>query len=211
MRYFSNFPKLITSDGKGNVNLSTNLLARVNLVPNLLNNPSLFYKYNLQDGDTPEIIASKYYDNPYRYWIFLYGNNIIDPQWDLALSDKNFEAYLQSKYYAAANSNNQTVIAYTKSTVKYYKKVVITLDSNTETETTLKYNVDAQTYANLPSNLVTTKSFNALTYVTVTETKETQNIYDYELEINENKREVNIVNRTYATSMEEKLKSLLST
>ncbi len=76
MRYFSNFPKLITSDGKGNVNLSTNLLARVNLVPNLLNNPSLFYKYNLQDGDTPEIIASKYYDNPYRYWIFLYGNNI---------------------------------------------------------------------------------------------------------------------------------------
>jgi hypothetical protein len=211
MRYFSNFPKLITSDGKGNVNLSTNLLTRVNLVPSLLNNPSLFYKYNLQDGDTPEIIASKYYDNPYRYWIFLYGNNIMDPQWDLALSNKNFDAYLENKYYASANSNNQTVIAYTKSTVKYYKKVVITLDSNTETETTLKYNVDAQTYANLPSNLVTTKYFNGSTFVTVTETKETQNIYDYELEVNENKREVNIVNRTYATSMEEKLKSLLST
>lgn len=211
MRYFSNFPKLITSDGKGNVNLSTNLLTRVNLVPSLLNNPSLFYKYNLQDGDTPEIIASKYYDNPYRYWIFLYGNNIMDPQWDLALSNKNFDAYLENKYYASANSNNQTVIAYTKSTVKYYKKVVITLDSNTETETTLKYNVDAQTYANLPSNLVTTKYFSGSTFVTVTETKETQNIYDYELEVNENKREVNIVNRTYATSMEEKLKSLLST
>jgi hypothetical protein len=211
MRYFSNFPKLITSDGKGNVNLSTNLLTRVNLVPSLLNNPSLFYKYNLQDGDTPEIIASKYYDNPYRYWIFLYGNNIMDPQWDLALSNRNFDAYLENKYYASANSNNQTVIAYTKSTVKYYKKVVITLDSNTETETTLKYNVDAQTYANLPSNLVTTKYFNGSTFVTVTETKETQNIYDYELEVNENKREVNIVNRTYATSMEEKLKSLLST
>lgn len=211
MRYFSNFPKLITSDGRGNVNLSTNLLTRVNLVPSLLNNPSIFYKYNLQDGDTPEIIASKYYDNPYRYWIFLYGNNIMDPQWDLSLSDKNFEAYLQSKYYDSANSNNQTVLAYTKSTVKYYKKVVTTLDSNTETETTLKYNVDAQTYANLPSNLVTTKYFNGLTFVTVTQTKETQNIYDYELEVNESKREVNIVNRTYATSMEERLKSLLST
>jgi hypothetical protein len=141
----------------------------------------------------------------------LYGNNIMDPQWDLALSNRNFDAYLENKYYASANSNNQTVIAYTKSTVKYYKKVVITLDSNTETETTLKYNVDAQTYANLPSNLVTTKYFNGSTFVTVTETKETQNIYDYELEVNENKREVNIVNRTYATSMEEKLKSLLST
>lgn len=211
MRYFSNFPKLITSDGRGNVNLSTNLLARVNLVPSLLKNPALYYKYTMQDGDTPEIIASKYYDNPYRYWIFLYGNNIMDPQWDLALSNLNFEAYLQSKYYADANSNNQSVIAYTKSTTKYYKKVVTTYDSGSQTETTMKYKVDAQTYANLPSNLVTTKYFNALSYVTVTETKETQNIYDYELETNEEKREVNIINSSYAGPMEERLKSLLST
>jgi hypothetical protein len=211
MRYFSNFPKLITSDGRGNVTLSTNLLARVNLIPNLLKNPSLYYQYAMQDGDTPEIMASKYYDNPYRYWIFLYGNNIMDPQWDLALSNLNFDAYLQSKYYAAANSNNQTVIAYTKSTTKYYKKVVISYDSGSQTETTMKYKVDAQTYANLPFNIVTTKYFNALSYVTVTETKETQNIYDYELETNEEKRQVNIINSSYAGSMEEKLKSLLST
>ena len=165
----------------------------------------------MQDGDTPEIIGSKYYDNPYRYWIFLYGNNIMDPQWDLALSNLNFDAYLQNKYYDAANSNNQTVIAYTKSTIKYYKKVVHTYDSGSQTETTMKYNVDAQTYANLPVNIVTTKYFDELSYVTVTETKETQDIYDYELETNEAKREVNIVNRLYAGPMEERLKSLLST
>jgi hypothetical protein len=75
----------------------------------------------------------------------------------------------------------------------------------------MKYNVDAETYANLPLNLVTTKYFNELSYVTVTETKETQDIYEYELETNESKREVNIVNKTYAGSMEQRLKSLLST
>jgi len=75
----------------------------------------------------------------------------------------------------------------------------------------MKYNVDAQTYANLPVNLVTTKYFDEFSYVTVTETREAQDIYDYELQTNEAKREVNIVNRLYAGPMEERLKSLLST
>ncbi|NBP03705.1 MAG: hypothetical protein EBU90_27130, partial [Proteobacteria bacterium] len=207
MRYFSNFPKLITSDGKGNVNLSTNLLARVNLVPNLIKNPSLFYRYTMQDGDNPEIIASKYYDNPYRYWIFLYGNNIIDPQWDLALAYRDFEAYLDKKYYNSANANNQTAIAYTQSTTKYYKKIITTYDSVSDSTTISKFIVDANTYSNLPSNIVTTRYFSPQKYVTVTESKETQNIYDYELEENESKREVNIINNSYAISLEDRLKS----
>jgi hypothetical protein len=211
MKYFSNFPKLINSDGAGTATLATNLLARVNIVPNLLDNPLLYYTYAMQDGDTPEIIATKYYNNPYRYWIFLYGNEVIDPQWDLPLSQRNFQSFLDDKYKAAANSNNQTVIAYTQSTIKYYEKLVLTYDSNSNITTTNAFIVDQETYANLPVNLITTRYFPSGSYTKVTQSRQTKTIYDYELESNEAKRETRIINETYADDMEDKLKSLLAT
>ena len=208
MRYFSNFPKNIITSGDGNFTLATNLLARVNLIPTLINNPSLFYTYSMQDGDTPEIIATKYYDNPYRYWIFLYGNNIMDPQWDLPMSSNIFGVYLEDKYKVQANT--QTVLAYTQSTVKYYMKVVETYDSETNTTTKNEYNVDQDTYNNLPSNSIITKTFPDGSYVQITQTKYTVSIYDYEISLNEAKREVKVINKLYAGDMEEKLKSLMS-
>lgn len=210
MKYFSNFPKLITKDLNGNVTLGTNLLARVNFIPSLLNNPSLFYTYEYQDEDKPEIIANKYYSNPYRYWMFLYGNNIMDPQWDLPLSSRNFDVYLNDKYASEANTAHQTVLEYTQSTVKYYKKVVTTFDSISQTTTINEFNVDLETYNNLPVNLVTTKSFPSGSYVTVTQTKREQNIYDYELQTNEDKRELRVIDKKYAEGLEQKLQSLMS-
>lgn len=210
MKYFSNFPKILMSDGKGTSTIATNLLVRANIIPELVKNSALFYSYPMQDGDTPEIIATKYYNNPYRYWIFLYGNNIIDPQWDLALSSKNFTAYLQDKYYESANANNQSVIAYTQSTIKFYQKVTITYDSVSDVTTTNVFNVDQETYANLPVNLVTTKTFSSGNYVRVTQTCQTKSIYDYETEVNESKRETQIINKSFTDEIEERLKSLMN-
>lgn len=208
MKYFTNFPKLAIYDNNNNYTLATNLLARVNLIPSLLNNPALYYLYDYQESDTPEIIATKYYDNPYRYWIFLYGNNIMDPQWDLPLPSKNFELYLESKYKEAANGQN--VIEYTKSEVKYYQHTYSTYDSLTQTTTNMELIVDYETYANLPSNIVTTRSFPSGETVTVTEGKKELSIYDYESLENEKKRNVKVIDKKYAGQMENKLRSLMN-
>ena len=61
MKYFNSIPKISTSDNNGNSIVLTNLLARVDIKQSLLRNPSLFYQYDLQEGDTPEIVAAKYY------------------------------------------------------------------------------------------------------------------------------------------------------
>ena len=209
MKFFQTFPKLITMNAFGDAKLATNLLARTNIIPELINNPLLFYKYDTQDGDTPELIASKYYNNPYRYWMFLYGNNIMDPQWDLALSTNNFAVYLQDKYAEAAG--NTSVLAYTQSTIQYYKQIVQTYDSVTDNVTINEYLVDQDTYASLPQNNVITKTFPSGAYIQVTQTKSTISIYDYELEQNEAKRQVQIIDKKYTDVMEQKLKSLLST
>ena len=61
MFYFNSFPKIITTDYNNNGIVLTNIIKRVNIIPSLLKNPLLIYKYDLQEGDTPDIVANKYY------------------------------------------------------------------------------------------------------------------------------------------------------
>ena len=42
-------------------------------------------------GDTPEIIASKYYGDPEKHWIVLLANDIINPFFDFPLNYQEFE------------------------------------------------------------------------------------------------------------------------
>ena len=204
MKFFRSFQKLIS-----NKEVLTNLLVRTDLLPSLINNSSLFYKYEMQEGDTPEIMASKYYGDPYRYWLFLYSNNIMDPQWDLVLSTKIFDAHLEAKYKAIAAENNQTVLEYTQTNIKYYYKNITTIDSYTRTTSSDDYQIDYETYLELPQSqtfLVTLD--NGYTSTIITSTFE-QTIYDHELQLNENKRSVNVMNSIYAKDMENQLISLL--
>ena len=60
MKYFDTFPFTTSVDSKGNLSQLVNLTLRTKLIPQLSKNPLLFYKYSIQEGDTPEIIASKY-------------------------------------------------------------------------------------------------------------------------------------------------------
>ena len=91
MLYFNTLPKVITPDQNGNYILMTNILTRATLIEELQNNPMLFYTYSIQEGDTPEIISEKYYGDPYKYWIVLYSNQIMDPIWNWPL---NYEQFL---------------------------------------------------------------------------------------------------------------------
>ena len=70
MKYFQSFPFVSTTDYNGNQIALTNLMLRSEIVPTLLNNPLLFYNYDIQDGDTPESIANKYYGDPYRCLLY---------------------------------------------------------------------------------------------------------------------------------------------
>ena len=205
MKFFRSFPNLVSNN-----EFLTNLLVRTDLLPSLSQNLSLFYKYEMQDGDTPEIIASKYYNDPYRYWLFLYSNNIMDPQWDLVLSTKLFDVYLESKYKDIATLNNQTVLEYTQTTVKYYYKNITTFDEYSKTTSSDDYQIDYETYLELPeSQTFVVLLDNGFTSTIIT-SKFEQNIYDHELQLNENKRTVKIMDVAYAKDMENQMTSLLS-
>jgi hypothetical protein len=199
MRYFNSIPKISTSDNSGNSIVLTNLLARVDIKQSLLRNPALYYQYDLQEGDTPEIVAAKYYGDSYRYWLVLYANESMDPEWDWPLSSSQFDVYLKDKY------GN---IAYTTSTVQEYRKTTSTIDSTTLEESTETIVIDEITYDNLVTG-TTSQTFGSGATVTQTVTKSAVSIYDYELEKNESKRKIYLINSIYTSQIETQFKSLM--
>ena len=177
MQYFDTLPKIIEYDNKGTGRVFTNLLARASIIPELLKNPTMYYSYDIQEGDTPEIVAHKYYGDSYRYWIVLYANQILDPQWNWPLTNTQFDAYITSKYSAVAGV--QSVLAYTQSTIKEYRKTIKSIDSISLVETTESFVIDANTYNQPITSSATYQLPNS--HVTQNISKSSISIYDYKL------------------------------
>ena len=219
MKYFQTLPKIATVDYVGNKIVLTNLMIRAEVIPGLLNNPLLFYSYDIQNGDTPEIIADKYYGDPYRYWMVLFANQIIDPQWNWPMNTNLFNDYIIDKYTSdTANSLNISVntvtygqvLAYTQGTVKNYIKTITTTDTYSSTSNTSLFILDQATY-NTVIQSTTTATFSTGTKASVIQyvTKYTQSLYDYEFQQNESKRNIQLLNRNYVNEFESELKRLM--
>jgi hypothetical protein len=205
MKYFATLPYIIATDPNGNQIAARNLLVRTSIIPQLLNNPSIYYKYDVQEGDTPEIIAGKYYNDPYRYWLILFVNQIFDPQWQWPLNYQNFINYITDKYGSPANAQANTW---------GYEVLVSTTDSLTQNVTTDILNVDYSTYANtiVGTEIINLQSsqWNDNASVKIVTTKQELSYYDWELAENEKRRSINILNSNYAGQIEAKFESLMS-
>jgi hypothetical protein len=197
MQYFNTLPKILSSNYNGGTIILTNLLARANILPEALKSPLLYYTYDIQEGDTPEIVAHKYYEDSYRYWIVLFANQIIDPQWDWPLSGNNFEKYITDKY----TSFNPY------STTHHYEKIMEQTDITTNTTTKNMVIVSQNTYNSIVSS---TTSYTLPTgTVSVTTTGRAVDYYTYEMELNESKRNISLLNKDYVNEFEIELRKLM--
>jgi len=208
MLYFDTFPLVVASDYKNNAILLTNLMARVQIIPSLLRNPLLFYSYDLKESDRPDIIANKYYDDSNKYWMVLYANEIMDPLYDWPLTSQQFDAYLKNKYSVAAGGD-AFVLTYTKSTVQEYRKIITTYDSTSLETTTKTVVIDLTTYNSITA-ASTTQTFSSGASVTRTTSKTAVSIYDYEIELNEEKQNIKLINSSYSNQLENDLKTLMA-
>lgn len=100
MAYFKHFPKLFYSISPNSENLKAvpNIFAKIKLVKDVFDNTNLYYTYDIKDGERPEDIAFKVYNDPQRHWIILLANEITDPQYDWILSQTQFDQYINKKY-----------------------------------------------------------------------------------------------------------------
>ena len=212
-RFFNYFPKTVYTANTNTSGLDTvtNIIARFGFEKTLKENSSAFYKYSVQDSDTPEIIAAKYYDNPERHWIVLMFNDIIDPQFDWPLRYENFIKFVDTKYTAngAANTTVQSGLAWAMSTnnVQAYYKIVTKTDIDNVTLIE-KIQVDANTYANVATSS-TTITLQSGDVITQTITREKKTYYDYEMEENESKREITLIKNDFVKEIEKEFKKVI--
>lgn len=213
MYYFDTLPKIITPDQNGYPIVMTNILTRASLVQELINNPMQFYEYAIQEGDTPELVADKYYGDPFKYWIVLFSNQILDPIWEWPMPYATFLEYINAKYITEAEAENKTPFEYVNTTVYQYEKVITTTDKTTDISTIKKVSITQSEYNSLSESTVTYDiPYPAIangTQCIVSTTKNIVTLYDYEEDRNESRRQIKLLNEIYVGEMEEQLKLLM--
>jgi hypothetical protein len=199
--YFGKFPKIPYDINRvpnsSEYQAVTNIFLRMRMVREVLNNLSAYFVYLITEGDKPEILAEKLYKDPEAHWMILYANDIIDPvsQWPLGYND--FNNYVANKYGS---------IALSQTTYHHYEKIITRLDNATQTTTIQRIIIDAASqattttpydnYTDMASSTVTTYVVNGKS-VKETITKSAISNYDYELEVNEAKRQIKIIKPEY--------------
>ena len=99
--YFQNFPYTYYSlDNTRTVQIVTDITNRAVISDEVKTNLGLYDEYDIKDGETPELVADRFYNNPELHWIVLQYNDIIDPRFDWPLDTNNLTRYVTGKYYS---------------------------------------------------------------------------------------------------------------
>jgi len=97
--YFSQFEQgYYDLKGDGNEKLVTDLMTRVKVRAKIIDEASLYDKYDVPSGERPEDTAFKHFGSAQYHWIILMTNNITDAFYEWPMSEQTFETFLVDKY-----------------------------------------------------------------------------------------------------------------
>jgi hypothetical protein len=212
-KYFSRFPKVYYGFGDKAVDLLTNITVRFALEKKLKENTAAYYNYIIKEGETPEIIATKVYNSPERHWIILLMNDIIDVEEDWPLQYNSFNRFVDRKYsqeqYAdTANTEVPGLIWSQQNTHSYYKVETTITPDGSSTERIVE--IDEQSYDDLEPESNIIRQLADGNNITVNISKREKTFFDYETEINENKRTIKLIKNEFVFSLEEELINLFN-
>lgn len=220
MAYFAYFPQTYYSFDTANANfaLVTNLTTRVKIIREVLDNSLLYYKYEVKEGETPEVVAYNFYGDAQKHWIILYANSIVDPKYDWVLHSQEFDNYIIAKYGSIEDA---------KTTLHHYEVKIEesnsidgrinernytitdkTYDFKTKTATD-RFESGAPTVNSPPIKVNYSHTLSDGSVITGTETYSAISQYDHEFLENEKRRTINVLNPDYASKIENELRDLL--
>jgi hypothetical protein len=207
--YFRYYPRTIYAQDieQDSIDVVTNLVTRFSFEKKFKENTSVFQKYDIRDGDTPESIAYKLYGSAEKHWIVLAMNDIIDPQYDWPLDQITLGNFVDSKYTANANVG-QSGLSWAQSNIHSYYKIEkrTTISTGDFKEDTIE--VDANTYANI-SATTTTVTIPRGIQVKVEILKEVKTYYEYEVDYNERNRTINLLKSQFVDAATSEFKRVI--
>lgn len=99
--YFDKFPLIYYVFDQNNTEVTKivrDITLNVRLRKQLLSNITLYDYYDIQEGETPEIIASKIYGSPEYHWIIMLVNERFDYKSDFPMDQHTLNNYIIDKY-----------------------------------------------------------------------------------------------------------------
>lgn len=185
-----------------------NFAARISVANALDNKNLLFHKYQIEDGDRPDTIAFFYYGSSFYDWIVMLSNGIYDITTQWPLTAKQFERFIEDKYGSFVNAL-ETVVSYRLKTnispidnttfnalgdnqKKYWTSISSQSGSILYSLDDTGLTISEQSYTNLPNDeRIYWEPYTA---------------YDYEMDLNESKRAIRLLDAQYLTEIEKALK-----
>ncbi len=191
--YFKFYPRLdylasVDAAGNGEFKETVDIFRNNNLPEKIFKYKTFYYNYNIQDGETPETVAEKVYEDSGLYWLILQINNIVDPYTQWPLSNVSLEEYIVRKYgsWAAAGQ------------ISHYETVEVKNDSGqvilpagivVSADYVFRYFPD-------PNNKETTPNGD---YVKLSSFPVPVTFEEVEQRINNKKKTINLLNRRYVS------------
>lgn len=174
-KYFDLFSTIdynVYNDDSNNTQAVTNIFIRQKLTKDAIENAVIYYPYVVKDDERPDILAHSYYGDVKYTWLIFFANDIVDPYHQWPLTQKEFENFIIKKY-GSISTSTQTIHSYNR-----------ILRAQTASTDEVLLEVDLTTYNSLNSS-----------------DRKTISKFDYELSNNEAKREIKLIEDTYAASI----------
>ena len=177
----------------------TNIFTSVRARLEAKSDRAIFYTYDVMEGQTPEIVAWKYYGSTDFTWVVLLFNDIVDPKFDWMLSDKELKSYIANKYGSVSSAMNtphhrETCELLAPDSSFGYTQGDVVLESGIEVpeDFTYSYGTGAAPY-----------DFN------VEQARKEVMQYDYEIAENDKRRTIKLLRRDYLPQFEEEFEALV--
>ena len=188
--FFSNYPRIAydisgTNSTVPDYNVAVNLLIRNKLKTAVEDDVAVYYPYIVPEGMRPDVLSFQYYGDTIYTWAIYLMNNIIDPYWEWPLSYKDLREYLIDKYGSIETAKSQ---------IHHYEYTARARAEKTGTSDPVpayKLEIDYQTYTE-----------------TAVDEREIIYSYGYEQDLNETKREIQLIDVAYIQSVQEEARGL---
>jgi hypothetical protein len=101
-KYFEKFPIIIYNGAP-----IRNITERATVLNSIYNNPIFYYPYDINQGEQPDEIADRYYQDEYMGWILHITNKVVDPYYDWYIDQASFDDFIIKKYGSLKNATSK--------------------------------------------------------------------------------------------------------
>jgi hypothetical protein len=184
MHYFSSFPIQRYYDSKKtNYQLITDITLRYKIRDFFQQRTAVYFTYDIKDGEFADIIAAKYYGDSTLDWVIWLVNTIINPSFDWPLSNQSLEQYIIAKYGS---------VSVAQDTIHHYNKIIN------------EQSIVNNTIIPRRTLIVDLTTYNSLAPAD----REIVYAYDYEVEVNEKKRTIYLIDKKYIPQLLNEIEGL---